>query len=204
MYRRWGSRFHLARLKSLSGGDTINARAAFGIRGQQIAPTWKIALQTNRMPHADPDDAAFFERIFIVPFTQRFVVNPDPHDPNEHPRDTRLDFTLRGESSGILAWLARGCLEWQSVGLNVPDSIRNATEVYREGEDLVKQFIDEKCVTNPSAQVKAGELYDAYQKWCMAGNLSPMNSTAFGKRMSKRFKKTRGEYVIYTGIGLRV
>ncbi len=200
---REGARFNLARIKQLAGGDTIKARGMFAARGVEIAPTWKFVLSTNRLPHADADDAAFYERIFIVKLTQRFVTHPDPTNPNEHPRDPKLDQTLRGEQSGILAWLVRGCLEWQRVGLNPPESVRMATAEYREGEDTLAQWQAERCFVGASAEMKAADGYADYRQWAIDNGLAPMSGTAFGKRMAKRFeKKHTNAGAVYFGIGL--
>jgi len=200
---REGARFNLARIKQLAGGDTIKARGMFAPRGVELEPTWKFVLSTNRMPHADSDDAAFYDRIFVVKLTQRFVTHPDPTNANEHPRDAKLEHTLRGEQSGILAWLVRGCLEWQREGLNPPESVRLATAEYRAGEDTLAQWQGERCHIAPNAESKAGELYADYKQWAADNGLMPMSGTAFGKRIGKRFnKKHTNAGAVYSGIGL--
>ncbi len=199
---REGARFNLARIKQLAGGDTIKARGMFAPRGVEIAPTWKFVLSTNRLPHADADDAAFYERIFIVKLTQRFVTHPDPTNPNEHPRDAKLGETLRGEQSGILAWLVRGCLDYQRDGLNPPESVRMATQEYRAGEDTLAQWQAERCFVGANAEMKAADGYADYRQWAADNGLTPMSGTVFGKRMSKRFKKEKRGTMVYLGIGL--
>lgn len=198
-----GSRFNLARIKRLSGGDTMTARAIFGKQGIELTPTWKFVLSTNRMPHADADDDAFFERIFIVPFTQRFVVHPDPNKTNEHPRDPKLEQALLQEAPGILAWLVRGCLDWQRIGLNPPASVRAATKQYRDQEDELGNFIKDRCFVAPHARAKASELYNSYKDWAIAGNQkSIMTSNMFGRRMGKRYTRLDDLAHTYIGIGL--
>lgn len=75
-------------------------------------------LVTNHKPHANADDYALWKRLILIPFTQAFV--DSPRAAHEHQRDAKLAETLRGEASGILAWLVRGCLEWQRDGLKPP------------------------------------------------------------------------------------
>jgi putative DNA primase/helicase len=197
-----GARFNLARIKQLAGGDMLKARGMFAKRGIEINPTWKFVLSTNRMPHADSEDAAFFERIFIVRFTQRFVTHPDPANVNEHLRDAKLEQTLRAEASGILAWLVRGCLEWQRAGLNPPESVRVATQEYRAGEDTLAQWQTERCHIAPNAEMKSADGYADYRQWAIDNGLAPMSGTAFGKRMGKRFKREKRGVMVYSGIGL--
>ena len=50
-------------------------------------------------------------RIVVVPFT---VIIP------EAERDLKLPEKLNHERPAILAWMVRGCLEWQRQGLNLP------------------------------------------------------------------------------------
>ena len=42
-------------------------------------------------------------------------------------RDHRLSEKLRAEWPGILSWMIKGCLAWQSNGLQPPDVVKDAT-----------------------------------------------------------------------------
>ncbi len=46
--------------------------------------------------------------------------------------------------------------------LESPAVMRVATEEYRKGEDTISQFIAERAVVHPSAEMQAGTLYAAY------------------------------------------
>ena len=61
----------------------------------------------------DPGDEAFWARLYFVNFTQRFIDDPDPDKPNEHPVDVTLEDKLKKEASGILAWMIRGFHDWR-------------------------------------------------------------------------------------------
>ena len=43
---------------------------------------------------------------------------------------------FKPEYPGILAWLVKGCLEWQKAGPGVPNEVKEATGQYREEMDL--------------------------------------------------------------------
>jgi putative DNA primase/helicase len=189
------------RVKWLCGGDTLTGRPLYGRHKVTFRPTHTLLLLTNHRPRVDAEDSAIWERILLVPFEVRFVDNPT--GPNDRARDKDLGEKLKREASGILAWMARGLVEWRENGLDPPDVVRAATREYREGEDVLGQFFEEKCAENPTAWVRAGELYDAYKTWASDTGHKVMTSTRFGKRVQERFaKEHRATGNVYIGVGL--
>ena len=196
-----GALLNAGQVKWLTGGDTITARPLYGAP-VTFSPTHLLALITNHRPRADADDFALWQRVLLIPFTEAFV--DDPRQSHEHQRDPHLKETLQSEAPGILAWLVRGCLEWQRVGLKAPQVVNAATDEYRNDEDILGLFILEKCIVQPGAQVKAEAVYDAYADWAKARGSFPMGGTKFGKRFGKRFKKHKSGGMIYEGVSLLV
>ena len=195
-----GARFNTSQLKMLTGGGTIVARPLYG-SPIIFSPQYLLMLVTNHKPRANPDDYALWKRLLLVPFTQAFVESPRAS--NEHRRDTTLAETLRAESSGILAWLVRGCLEWQRSGLNPPASVRTATEAYQAEQDTLADFISACCVCQPQAETRAFEFYSAYRRWAVDNGFTPLDNKMFGQRMTQRYEKKRTEGgFVYFGIGL--
>ena len=47
---------------------------------------------------------------------------------------------LKDEWPGILAWMVQGCLDWNREGLTEPAAVMEATQEYREQEDLLAAF----------------------------------------------------------------
>ncbi len=195
-----GDKLNIAQIKLLTGGGAISARPLYG-KQYSFTPTHKLVLMTNYKPHADARDKAFWARACLITFGMRFVEEPKAE--NERRADPTLKAELLAERSGILAWLVRGCLQWQEMGLQIPSSVRLETSKYREEEDRLALFIEERCLVAPHASVGADALYSAYKDWCKQNNLSALTGTAFGRDMGKRFEKTRGKQGnIYQGIGL--
>jgi putative DNA primase/helicase len=197
-----GRRIDAGKLKLLSGGDTLTGRDPYGRRQVNFRPTHKIFLLTNNRPKVDPSDYALWARLHLIPFTLAFVPEPDPNKPHERKSDKDLSEKLKAESSGILAWAVQGCLSWLREGLNSPEIVKAAIQEYREEEDIITHFIKETCIVEPHCQVKAGELYKAYQQWSSQMGLNPMNATRFGKEIKRRFDSYETNYVFYKGIGL--
>ncbi len=198
-----GDKFNVSQVKQLTGGGGIPARKNYGDQ-YTFDPTHTLFLMTNNRPHADAKDKAFWTRVCLIEFNLRFV--DDPVEENERKADTNLPKELEAEASGILAWLVRGCLEYQKQGLNRPDIVKMATESYRASEDNIQQFIDECCLLGDSYHVGANDLYKAYSEWCEDNRISHtsrINGKTFGEDVSKRFSKKRAARgYIYKGIGL--
>jgi putative DNA primase/helicase len=198
---RQGDKLHIAQIKLLSGGGEISTRQLHG-RQYSFTPTHKLLLMTNYKPHADARDAAFWSRACLLEFGMRFVERPKAQ--NERQADPSLKEQLRGERSGILAWLVRGCLAFQQQGLAIPSSITLATEKYRDEEDTILHFLSECCVLRPELSIKASVLYEAYKAWCEQNQFGRgMNATLFGNEISRRFeKKTTNIGRVYQGVGI--
>jgi putative DNA primase/helicase len=196
------TRLNAAQLKQITGGGSIRGRKLYA-NEFTFVPTHLLCLLTNYKPVAPADDEGLFERIKLIPFTNRFLEAPDPEAANEFKRDPHLGEKLAAEAPGILAWLVRGALAWQADGLRTPDCVRLATREYQKQEDLIGQFIEACCVVRSEVRVQASALYAAYTDWAKGMNLTPLSGTAFGTRMGERFTKHRhGRGMFYLGIGL--
>lgn len=106
----------------------------------------------------------------LVPFNRRFW-NPDKAEigADELRQDKTLTSKLAAEREGILAWMVRGCLEWQRSGLQILDSVRAATAEYRSEQDTLGRFAETCCIRSNSVRVKFSSLYSALESWCNEG-----------------------------------
>ena len=195
-----GRRLNAGRVKWLSGGDTLTGRGNYDRRQISFRPSHKLILLTNHRPHADASDYALFQRLHLVPFTLSFV--EDPQKPKERKADKGLLEKLKAEGPGILAWLVRGCLAWQKEGLNPPEAVKAATKAFQEEEDLIGQFISEKCTLGPGLEVQAGTLFTAYQEWTEKNGLKAFSGVKFGREIRNRFDSYKDRNTFYTGVDL--
>ena len=196
-----GRRLDIGKVKWLTGSDTLVGRPPHGKHMVEFEPTHTLFLLTNHKPVIPPHEYAMWERIHLIPFDLSYV--DEPKKPNERKRDPYLPEKLREESSGILAWLIRGCLEWQRVGLRPPVIVKAATSKYKEDEDILGHFLEERTYTEVTARVQAGVLYNKYKEWCVNYGYSPLGGRKFGERMGERFKKRAGaKGNFYEGIAL--
>jgi putative DNA primase/helicase len=199
-----GQRFSPAKVKWLTGGGQLVGRNPHDKYEIRFIPTHTLILLTNHKPQAPADDFAFWERLHLVPFRLSFV-NRNPLASTERRAQKDLVDQLKGEASGILAWLVRGCLIYQKRGLDPPKSIVEATAEYRRDEDLLAQFLEDECFIEDHAQVNATDLYDCFADW-FERNISKnvMKQKRFGTMITRRFEKRRlSGSVQYFGLRLK-
>ena len=149
--RRWSE----ARIKQLTGGDTISARF---MRQDffNFTPQFKLVIAGNHKPGLRNIDEAMRRRFHLVPFK---VTIP----PGE--RDETLSERLTSEWPGILQWMISGAVEWQRIGLSPPEMVRNATDAYLKDEDAVAHWITELCTTNPDDWASGADLFQCWKQW---------------------------------------
>jgi len=171
-----GKQLSAARVKAITSRDKIVAR--FMRKDYfEFTPTHKIWLVTNHKPIITDTTYGFWRRVYLIPFTAFF---------DETRRDTKMKQKLLAEAEGILAWLVKGCLEWQRMGLNPPAIVREATEAYRTESDMVGCWLEERCIADPEAKTPFAELYADYVEWCKQQDEEPLGKRAFGNRLTEK------------------
>jgi putative DNA primase/helicase len=178
-----GRRLAESKVKQLTGRDTVTARYLFG-EPFNFTPEFKLWLSTNNKPVIQGTDDAIWDRLRLIPFTQRF--DGDRQDP-------KLPEKLRVELPGVLAWMVEGCLEWQEHGLGEPESVREATNQYRAEMDTLAAFLDEECVIASDSKVLAERLYESYAMWCDKSGERKEPKKAFVGRLEERGFNRRRE-----------
>ncbi len=181
-----------ARVKALTGQDTISCRFLYG-RYFTYKPTFKIWLAVNHKPVVRGVDHGIWRRLALIPFTQTF---------SGARLDAKLPAKLRKEMAGILNWALQGARLWYAHGLGACAAVDNATTAYRTESDIIGQWVDENCTLAPHLETSAKELYSNYRLWAeINGEKRPMTSQSWGRRMGERqgLEKHRRAYI---GIGL--
>lgn len=154
-------RISLSMVKTLTGGDTINARRPFDTDGTNFRPTWKLFLYTNHVPTNITEDFAMQQRLIYIRYPLQFVDSPDPANPLQRKRDPDLPKKLRAELPGILARYVRGCLEWQRSGLCPPERIRKSVDELTKAQDIIRAWFEDNCETAPGHKATVAELGDS-------------------------------------------
>lgn len=196
------ARVSTSSIKWLTGDDQIIGRNPNDKYQTRFNPTHTLFLLTNYAPHAPADDTALWGRIHLIPFDLSFV-SREPQTEYERRQDNTLKDKLSQEGPGILAWIVRGCLEYQAQGLNPPPRVKAATEDYRREEDILADFIDDRCVVGEELVASANDLYSEFKEWFKENiGKTPWSQKAFGRNMSRKFNSQKSGTVKYFGVGL--
>lgn len=184
-----GRRFSAAKVKWLTGGDSLTGRGLYDKHLITFQPTHLLMLLTNHQPNAPDSDYAFWERCFLVDHLLSFVDRAEGEElkPHERRANKTLPTRLREQADTILAWLVRGCLEWQQIGLAPPKSVVESTRGYQEDENYMGQFLEAVCDQGPHLKSSATELYEAFTHWYKA-HINPKerylpSQKAFGSKL---------------------
>lgn len=140
-------------IKQLTSNKVITARF-LNREFFDFEPTFKIFLSTNHKPNIRGTDQGIWRKIHMIPFNLQL---------KEVQMDRKLGDKLLEESSGILNWMIEGYCKYSSMGLCVPEKIKEATQLYREEEDDLGQFIKEECVVEKGGFIPTMEFRNRFK-----------------------------------------
>lgn len=169
-------RFDEAKVKDLTGGDTIACRR-MNEDWWEYRPTHTLFLAGNHKPQVSGDDLGIWRRMRLIPWT---VTVP------EADVDSELPEKLRRELPGILRWAVHGCLEWQRIGLSEPPSVVEATAAYRAESDVLGAFLSQHCVFERGATTTGKTLRELYERWCKDNGHEPLGGRRIAQRLRER------------------
>ena len=183
-----GSELKEALVKAMTGGEPMPARGVFGKSTVEVTPTWVAYMPTNHRPIIKGDDHGIWRRLNPIPFTRNFDLDPDvTKDPHRAEK-------LQAELPGVLAWCVRGALAYQRDGLNPPPEVKQARDEYRSDMDLLAEWLETCCETDPKAMTLSASLWASWEAFARnRGEIRYIpSSKALGRRLlSKGFEPFR-------------
>lgn len=200
-----GSRFRIAPLKALTGGDMISTQSK-----HKHPITWRasvmLLIATNAQIMFDDTDQAFTDRCVYIEFGRKRRI------------DRTLGEKLEAERLGILKWLLDGADAYERDELIEPASVKRSRETAAERVSTPLQFIryglDSGALVSVAddfpnvrcSQVKP--LYHRYLSWCEDEENSvrkPAKFTAFTEIVSQRYPKKMSRGVThFVGIASKI
>jgi putative DNA primase/helicase len=172
-----GRRFDEAQLKDLTGGESITARSMYKA-GVDFTPTFKIVIAANHRPHVHGTDHGIWRRMRCIPFTVDI--------PDEKQDKTLAETIIATELPGVLAWAVEGCKQWRANGLGSALAVEIETLQYRETEDIVGQFLEERCTLSADGWTPTGMLHAAYAEWAKQTGHVELTARALSERLGGR------------------
>lgn len=166
-----GLNLDAAKLKTMTGNDTLNARFLHE-NSFDFKPQFKLYINTNYLPVVN--DMTIFKsgRIITIPFERHF-------DEDEQDRTLKAEFARPENRSAILNWLIEGFRMQQEEGLGMPDEVRKATESYEADSDKIRCFADDCLEKIDGAEERTADVYRVFQIWCRDNGYHPEGMRAF-------------------------
>ena len=168
-----------AKLKALTGGDTIAARFLHK-DFFQFKPKFKLFFSSNYKPAVK--DNAIWNRLILIPFNKKI-------EGELRMSRSKVDALLDAEMSGIFNWAIDGYIKWSKMGLVLPQKIKEATRLYKTSMDKKGRFFDEYTDIDEGQKestVGVQELFRAYTKYCQDINEVSGSMSEFEDDMIQR------------------
>ncbi len=167
--------FSEEKIKDLTGGDETTGRF---LRQEffSFTPTHTIWIYGNHKPRIRGTDFGIWRRLCLIPF----LVTIEDKDVIPMPE---LLARFEKEKSGILNWIIEGWKSYQLIGLSEPDIVKHASDIYRQEQDIVLQYTNDRCEISDTSSIKAADLFRDYNVWCKDNNEHPYTNQKFYKRI---------------------
>jgi putative DNA primase/helicase len=166
------------RLKDLTGGDNLTARALFK-PPITFAPTHTLIGNGNHILTVAESDHGIWRRMRIVPFKARFK-----------PSRRYEELSQPRELEAILAWMVEGAMQLRREGWHTPRVVEDASRQYRNESNPLQVWIEEDCELGGEAPSSA--LYQSYDAWCAENREPRISNSLFTRRMQQAgFQKRR-------------
>ena len=147
-----------ATIKQYTGGEDITARELY-----QSAITYKpqftMWLSCNDLPAVKDKSLFASDRVRVIEFNRHFT-------DAEQDKGLKDYFESAEAMKGIFTWLIAGYFKYRRFGLRMNDNMKAVVKQYERDNDLVLQFLEEKCERDDNVSTKAKTLYDTYKIWC--------------------------------------
>lgn len=166
-----------AKLKTLTGGDTITVRNLY-TNEFEYKPEFKIFLTTNHLPQITDDTIWQSHRVNVISFNRHF-------SQEEQDKNLKTKLCQKDVLSGIFNWCIEGLKAYRADGLNPPTCVLSDNEKYQKGCDYISLFLSE-CFEKTGNSTKLSDVYQVYLKWNRKYNYVPEGKAKLNEKLQQR------------------
>jgi putative DNA primase/helicase len=180
-----GRRLDEAAIKSITGQDVQRGERKYE-HSFEFTSKAKLILATNFRPVIRETDDSIWRRIRPIPFEVK--VAP------EEIIDSFEEKLIAAEGPGILRFFVEGAMAWykNEQKLAYPDEVITAQKQYREEQDEVLDFIEERCEkADDDVLTPKDEMYRQYQAHAADGGTPPMSKKRFSLELIRLGYKSK-------------
>lgn len=170
-------------VKELTGGEPILIRALHS-DFILVYPFFKLTFSGNHKPEIRGGDDGIWRRVMLVDFPVQIPAA------KRIPK-SELDEILWAERDGVFRWMVDGLLDYLEGGLQIPTTIAEATQEYREDSDPFGTFLTMCCHISGDHKDKlpARELVEAFNLWLDDQGKGTFKPTTVSKRFAGMARK---------------
>lgn len=187
-------KINIGLMKELSGNDKILTRALYK-EPFEFKPQFKMILTCNELPEVPSDDGGTWRRLKVCNFSSKFTENPDPNKPNEFPMDLELCDKFERWAEMFISMLIERHKQVNPSSIPEPMEVRIATESYKQNNDIIGQFINDKIEVNTELDctLTLQKIYNYFRTWCIA-NVPKGKKCPDRNQIKAYFEKLLGAY----------
>ncbi len=173
-----GQRLATSLVKRMTGGEPLWCEHKFE-RGYNFQTTHKLWLSGNHEPVITDTTNSIWYRLKKIPFPIEI--------PEADRRKGYAEYLAAEHGPAILAWMVRGCVEWGAAGdLNEPEAVKQAVAEYRDQQDILHDYLLERCIFQKSAAMDQKPLYADYKQWSEDNDSNAIGKLTFRSRIQEK------------------
>lgn len=146
-------------IKQLTGGEEIKTRNLYETSTTWL-PQFTLWLSCNDLPAVSDKSLFASDRVRVIEFNRHF-------NENEQDKNLKHEFQQKAAMQGIFTWLVAGYFKYIRFGLQMPESMKRVVRQYEKDNDLVLQFLEEKC-DKVDPEKKTLKAFHAFNAPCAA------------------------------------
>ena len=155
-------------MKELTGGDPIQARGLYS-ESEIFEPQFSLVVCTNNLFDIESNDDGTWRRIRKCDFMSKFIDEGETHTDDTqyvYLKDKSLKDKLPSLAPVFASMLVKRAFETNGIVIDC-DTVLNASNKYRKGQDHISAFISEKIVKTDSTKDKINKtgLQQGFKQW---------------------------------------
>ena len=192
-----GMRLDTGTVKQLCSTDEIQAEKKYK-DPFAFVPSHTLVLYTNHLPRVSANDDGIWRRLIVIPFNAKITGKSDIKN--------YADYLYEKAGGYVMKWIIEGAKKAidEDFKFKEPKAVLDAVAAYKEDNDWLGEFLEDRCVIDSSSEVKSGELYQCYRATCMELGEYIRSTTDFYNALEKagfkKYKRNTGKVVL----GLRL
>ncbi|OKL45937.1 DNA primase [Boudabousia liubingyangii] len=193
-----GMRLNTSNVKQLCSTDEIYAEKKYKAPFA-YTPTHTLVLYTNHLPRVGGMDPGIWRRLIVIPFQARIEGSQDIKN--------YADYLYNHAGGAILAWIMEGARRIHAEGFHLthPRVVAEAIGAYRDNNDWLTPFLDERCEVGENLSEASGRVYSTYRAFAAERGEYARSTTDFYEALEQRgfgrYRNSRGKFI--KGLSLR-